>query len=42
MNPKNKVVKCFQYAVTVALNHKNIENDPEKISKIKPFIIQHT
>ena len=23
---------CFQYAITVALNHQNIENHPERIS----------
>ena len=28
----------FQYAVTVALNHEQIRDHPEKISKIKPFI----
>ena len=37
INLKNKD-KCFQYSVTVALNHQNIENHPEKISNIKPFI----
>ena len=37
INPKNKD-KCFQYAITVALNHQNIENHPEIISNIKPFI----
>ena len=37
-NPKNKDNKCFQYSVTVALNHQNIENHPERISNIKPFI----
>ena len=31
--------KCFQYAATVALNHKEIEKKNEKrISKIKYFI----
>ena len=29
---------CFQYALTVALNHQNIEKNPQKISKIKTFI----
>ena len=29
---------CFQYALTVALNYKNIENHPERIPNIKPFI----
>ena len=38
--PKNKD-KCFQYSITVALNHQNIENHPERISNTKPFIDQH-
>ena len=29
---------CFQYAITGALNHQNIENLLERISNIKPFI----
>ena len=33
--------KCFQYALTVALNHKQIKNNPKRISKIKPFIDQY-
>ena len=38
-NPKNKKDdKCFQYAITAALNRQNIENHPEKVSKTKPFI----
>ena len=37
-NPTNKDNKCFQYSITVALNHQNIENHPERISNIKPFI----
>ena len=40
-NPKNNDYKCFQYAVTLALNLDNIGNDPERISKIKPFIDQY-
>ena len=35
--PKNNDDKCFQYAVTLALNLDNIDNHPERISKIKPF-----
>ena len=31
-----KAEKCFQYPVTVALNHKTIEH-PEDITKVKPF-----
>ena len=38
MNPKNNDDKCFQYAVTSALNLDNIDNHLERVSKIKPFI----
>ena len=38
INPKNNDNKCFQYAITVALNHKNIVKDLQRISKIKAFI----
>ena len=42
INPKNKKDdKCFQYALTVALNHEKIKDHPERISKIKPFINQY-
>ena len=41
INKKNKDNKCFQYSATVALNHENIENHPEGISNIKPFIDQY-
>ena len=41
INPKNNDYKCFQYAVTLALNLDNINNHPERISKIKPFIDQY-
>ena len=40
LNPKNNDDKCFQYVVTLALNLDNIDNHPERISKIKPFIDQ--
>ena len=40
INPQNKKDdRSFQYAVTVALNHEQIKDHPERISKIKPFII---
>ena len=39
--PKNNNDNCFQYALTVALNYQNIEKDPQRISKIKPFINQY-
>ena len=41
INLKNNNYKCFQYAVTLTLNLDNIENHPERISKIKPFIDQY-
>ena len=41
INPKNEDNKCFQYSITVALNHQNIESHPERISNIKPFINQY-
>ena len=41
INPKNKDNKCFQYSITVALNHQNIESHPERISNIKPFVDQY-
>ena len=41
INPKNNDDKCFQYAVTFALNLNRIDNHPERISKIKPFIDQY-
>ena len=31
--------KCFQYAVTVALNYQNIEKDSQRISKIRFLLI---
>ena len=37
----NKDDKCFQYALTVALNYEQIEKDLQRISKIKPFIDQY-
>ena len=41
INPKNNGYKCFQYAVTLALNFDKINIHPERISKIKPFIDQY-
>ena len=39
INPKNnKDNECFKYTITAALNHEKIEKDPQRISKIKPFI----
>ena len=41
INLKNNDDKCFQYAITVALNHEQIKKDPQRITKIKPFIDQY-
>ena len=41
INTKNNDYKCFQYAVTLALNLNKINNHPERISKIKHFIDQY-
>ena len=42
INPKNyDDGKCFQYALTVALNYEQIKKDLQKISKVKPFIDQY-
>ena len=38
INPKYNGNNCFQYALTVALNYQNTKRDPQRISKIKPFI----
>ena len=36
MNKKGN--KCFQYTVTVPLNHEEINIDLQRITKVKPFI----
>ena len=41
INSKNNDYECFQYAVTLALNFYKINNHPERISKIKPFIEEY-
>ena len=41
INPKNNDDNYLQYALTAALNHKQIKSNPERISKIKPFINQY-
>ena len=41
INLKNNDNKCFQYALTVVLNYQNIKKDPQRISKIEPFINQY-
>ena len=41
INPKNNDYKCFQYAVTLALNLDKINTNSQRISKIKPFIEEY-
>ena len=41
INPKNNDDKCFQYALTAALNHQNIKKVSQRISKVKRFINQY-
>ena len=38
INPTNNDDKCFQHAATLALNLDKIKKDPQRVSKIKPFI----
>ena len=38
VNQKNNDTKCFQYAATLALNFDDIDRNPQRISKVKPFI----
>ena len=37
INPKNNDDKCFQYAVTLALNLDKIKKGSQRVSKIKPY-----
>ena len=41
INPINNDYKCFQYTVTLALNLDKIRKNPQRISKIRPFIDQY-
>ena len=42
INPKNENDnKCFQYALTIALNYEKIKENHQRISKIERFIDQH-
>ena len=40
-NPENNDDKCFQFALTVALNYEQTKKDPQTMPKIKPFIEQY-
>ena len=37
INPQSNDSKCFQYSIIASLYHKEIKNNPERISKIKPL-----
>ena len=39
INPKNKDNKCFQYSITVALNHQNIETIQKEYKILNPLLI---
>ena len=42
INPQNKKDdRCFQYALTVALNYRKIKKDSQRISKTEPFNYQY-
>ena len=41
INQKNNDYKCFQYALTLALNYDKIDRNPQRISKVKPFIEEY-
>ena len=36
-NPQNNDDNCFQYALTVALNHQNIRKIPQSVARIEQF-----
>ena len=38
INPKNEDDKCIIYAIIASLHHHEIDNHPERISKLKPYI----
>ena len=38
INPKNTDEECFKWAVIAALHHEEISNNPERISKLQPFV----
>ena len=41
INPKNMDNGCFVYALISALNHHKIDNHPERVSKLKPYIYDY-
>ena len=38
MNPHNSDNKCFQYAITLALYHQQIDKNVFEASKVKAFV----
>ena len=36
-----KIIKCFQYAVTLALSYEEIKWNPERVSNINRFVNEH-
>ena len=41
INCQNDDDKCFQYAITIALNYDEIEKHHRRVNKAKPFIDQY-
>ena len=42
INPQNNDDKCFQYALTAALNYEQIKKNPQRISDTKSFISHYS
>ena len=38
INPKNKDYKCIVYAIIASLHHREIDDHPERISKLKTYV----
>ena len=38
INPKNEDEECFKWAVTAALHNQEIDKDPQRISKLEPYV----
>ena len=41
INPQNKDEECFKWAVIAVLHHKEIKNNPERISFLRPYKNQY-
>ena len=41
INPKNDDEKCFQYAITIALNYDKMKKNHQRVSKIKKYTSQY-